>query len=257
MRQHSSSVHPVPGPDDGILLALVGEIMGLLDLEELRAGILEALARAVPAKWVSLNEIGPERVVAVSAPNLDERWLVLFNELGHENPLYQRWVRTQDGRAYRFSDVISPEQLEATRLYQEVYVPLGVRHQIAFTLPDIGEQSVAIALSRGDRDFSDGERDLLNRARPFIIQAYRNASAYSVLSSRSAGALEAALVESGLTQREAEVLRLIAFGGSNRDIAARLGVSDRTVQKHLENSFRKLGVNTRSAAAARAWALVE
>ena len=64
-----------------------------------------------------------------------------------------------------------------------------------------------------------------------------------------------ALQDLGLTPREAEVAQLVATGGSNRDIAARLGVSDRTVQKHLERSFRKLGVKTRSEAAARAWEL--
>lgn len=229
--------------------------MGLLDLEELREGVLNALLRAVPSRWASLNEIGPDRVVAVAAPDLEEKWLTLFGELGHENPLYQRWVRTLDGRAYRFSDVTTREELEATRLYQELYVPLEVKEQIAFTLPDVGEQLVAIALSRSDRDYSDGERDFLDRARPFIIQAYRNAIAHSKTREHSAAALDAALVQDGLTAREAEVLRHVALGGSNRDVGARLGVSDRTVQKHLERVFRKLDVSTRSAAAARAWEL--
>ena len=226
--------------------------MGLLDLEELRPGVLAALVRTIPARWASLNEIGPDGVVAVAAPNIDEHWFDLFAELGHENPLYQQWVRTQDGRAYRFSDVTSREELEATRLYQEVYAPLGVRYQIALTLPDIAGQMVAIALSREDRDFSDAERDFLNRARPFLIQAYRNAIAHSRTQRATPAGLEAALVGVGLTEREAEVMRLVADGGSNREVAGQLGVSDRTVQKHLERVFRKLGVATRSAAAARA-----
>ena len=230
--------------------------MGLLDLEELRSGVLQALVRAVPAKWISINEIGPDHVVAVAAPNLEERWLTLFGELGHENPLYQRWVKTRDGRAYRFSDVTDREQLEATRLYRELYVPLGVREQIAFTLPDIAGRIVAIALSREECDFSDAERDFLNRARPFVIQSYRNAIAHSEIRQRTSAVLEAALVENGLTRREAEVIRYVALGASSHDIASSLHVSDRTVQKHLERAFRKLGVTTRSAAAARAWDLV-
>ena len=188
----------------------------------------------------------------MAAPSLDDRWLVLFNELGHENPLYQRWVKTRDGRAYRFSDVTTREELEATRLYQEVYAPLGVRHQIAFTLPDVSEQIVAIALSRGDRDFSDTERDFLNRARPFVIQAYRNAIAHSELRERTPAIEEAALVAAGLTGREAEVMRVVSAGGSNREVASELGVSARTVQKHLERAFRKLGVATRAEATVRA-----
>ncbi len=52
----------------------------------------------------------------------------------------------------------------------------------------------------------------------------------------------------GLSARELEVLRLVAEGLTNRDIAARLSLSDRTVQHHLENIFSKLGVSTRAAA---------
>ena len=67
--------------------------------------------------------------------------------------------------------------------------------------------------------------------------------------------MQARLVERGLTGREAEVVRLIALGGSPRSAAEQLAVSPRTVQKHLERAYRKLGVTTRSAAAARAWDL--
>jgi non-specific serine/threonine protein kinase len=56
----------------------------------------------------------------------------------------------------------------------------------------------------------------------------------------------------GLTEREAEVLRLVAAGKTNRDIAATLVISDKTVARHLENIFAKLGVSTRSAATAAA-----
>ena len=53
---------------------------------------------------------------------------------------------------------------------------------------------------------------------------------------------------SPLTAREAEVLGLVRYGKTNRDVAAVLGLSDRTVQKHLEHIFVKLGVETRTAA---------
>ena len=56
------------------------------------------------------------------------------------------------------------EELQATALYREVYEPLGVRHQIAFTLPALPGRIVGIALSRGEPDFTDDERDLLDRA---------------------------------------------------------------------------------------------
>lgn len=52
----------------------------------------------------------------------------------------------------------------------------------------------------------------------------------------------------GLTPREAEVLGWIGLGKSNRDIAEILGMSPRTVNKHLEHIYEKLGVENRTAA---------
>jgi pimeloyl-ACP methyl ester carboxylesterase/DNA-binding CsgD family transcriptional regulator len=56
-----------------------------------------------------------------------------------------------------------------------------------------------------------------------------------------------------LTQREIEVLRLLAEGLTNRDIAARLVVSEKTVGSHLASIYAKLRVSTRGAAAAYAF----
>ena len=68
----------------------------------------------------------------------------------------------------------------------------------------------------------------------------------------------AALVEpdrlpGGLTAREVEVLRLVASGRSNPQIAADLVLSEKTVARHLSNIFTKLGVGSRTAAAAYAY----
>jgi len=60
-----------------------------------------------------------------------------------------------------------------------------------------------------------------------------------------------------LTPRETEVLSWLAKGKTNRDIAEILGMSHRTVNKHLEHIFEKLGVETRSAATAIAGHLLK
>ena len=57
----------------------------------------------------------------------------------------------------------------------------------------------------------------------------------------------------GLTPREAEVLRLVAAGKTNRDIAVELVISEHTVARHLQNMFVKLDVSSRSAATAFAY----
>ena len=63
-------------------------------------------------------------------------------------------------------------------------------------------------------------------------------------------AINKRLSSAALTPRETEVLSWLAKGKTNRDIADILGMSPRTVNKHLEHIFEKLGVETRTAAAA-------
>ena len=57
----------------------------------------------------------------------------------------------------------------------------------------------------------------------------------------------------GLTVREVEVLRLIAGGMSNNEIAGQLYLSAKTVSRHLSNIFTKIGVTSRAGATAFAF----
>jgi DNA-binding NarL/FixJ family response regulator len=68
----------------------------------------------------------------------------------------------------------------------------------------------------------------------------------SVAKTRDAGA-------ESLTEREIEVLQLLAFGYTNRDIAKRLYISPDTVKTHLEHIYQKLGASDRTAAVAEAF----
>ncbi|MCI0418095.1 MAG: helix-turn-helix transcriptional regulator [Acidobacteria bacterium] len=75
---------------------------------------------------------------------------------------------------------------------------------------------------------------------------------FLVLSEESGVAELAAFQRLGLTRRETEVLAWVTRGKTNADIATILGSSPRTVEKHLEHIFQKLGVENRTAAAAAA-----
>jgi DNA-binding CsgD family transcriptional regulator len=57
----------------------------------------------------------------------------------------------------------------------------------------------------------------------------------------------------GLTVREVEVLRLVASGKTNRGIARELGLSEKTVARHVHNSLTKIGAPSRAAATAYAY----
>lgn len=87
---------------------------------------------------------------------------------------------------------------------------------------------------------------------PVIVRRFaepgRSDLSLLVLEERGSPPGPAALMQLGLTAREAEVLYWIAQGKSNPDIATILEAGVRTVHKHVENIFRKLGLETRNAA---------
>jgi DNA-binding CsgD family transcriptional regulator len=238
-------------------LTLVGEVIGLLDIDELCRGLLRALREAVPAEWCALNELPADlpHTVSIAEPEVPPEIHVAFARYGGQNPIVEYYLKTGEGRAMRFSDLLTRRELHRLALYREVYKPLGVEYQIAFTLPSSYRRVLGIALSRAKRDFTATERDLLNLTRPYLIQVYRNALAHTELA-RGAGRqiVVADLRGLGLTQRQAEVLRLVAMGSSDQAAADALGISIRTAQKHLECCYRTLAVKDRSQAAQRAWA---
>jgi DNA-binding NarL/FixJ family response regulator len=69
------------------------------------------------------------------------------------------------------------------------------------------------------------------------------------LDAKEAGGERRATLPNGLTEREGEVLALVAAGSTNRQIAEALFLSQKTVARHVSNIFTKLGVTTRTAAA--------
>jgi len=80
---------------------------------------------------------------------------------------------------------------------------------------------------------------------------------FLVLEETSPSPNPSALMPLGLTPREAEVLFWVAQGKSNPDIATIIGAAVRTVHKHVENVFRKLGCETRAAAAVTAQSVLQ
>lgn len=241
-------------------LECIGEVHDALTLDELRHAVLPALQRLVPSQWASYNEVPVDGSAPVAIMTHEQPPEVVaaaweaWQRLAPSNPLLQRHLRTRDGRAYRFSDVLTREAYHAMPLYQEVYSVLGVEHQIAFTLPAESGEVIGIALSRdaAHGDFSDAERDLLNLLRPHVLQAYRNCRQGDA---RAAGRLDPVQLAAalGLTAREGEVLAMLAGGASTEQAAGQLGVSPRTVLKHGERIHRKLGVTGRAQAVALAW----
>lgn len=113
-------------------------------------------------------------------------------------------------------------------------------------------RGAAGATARIERAASDGMLELV------LIARYRDNEVLIRLNEldplKSIDALTTSLK---LTRREAEVLLWVSHGKSSSDISELLTISPRTVQKHLEHVYEKLGVETRSAAAAMALRVIQ
>ena len=160
----------------------------------------------------------------------------------------------------------------ATRLAREAVdvagmgaVVLDVQGRIAWRSPQ-ATRWLEAAFGTGGPDLASawlaavpegGERGMpaANGAR--LVARHMGAGSFSetmlLLRLMPAGAVPPARgLSASLTPREAEVLSWLAKGKTNRDIGDILGLSPRTVNKHLEHVYEKLGVETRTAAVAAA-----
>lgn len=123
----------------------------------------------------------------------------------------------------------------------EVMLPETARAEIVRRAA--GEGEGAIAVSTG------GERRV---TLAFLGRAGEDELLFRLMSDEVGGEEAALRKRFALTVREAEVLLWIARGKSNRDIGDILGLSPRTVNKHLEQVYAKLGVENRASAAVMA-----
>jgi DNA-binding NarL/FixJ family response regulator len=130
--------------------------------------------------------------------------------------------------------------LSRLRSAAALWAGLGSRYEVARCRVLIGQ----VYRRLGDIDSAVAE----------LVEARRT---FSELGTRPAEEEASGLLQpsapAGLTAREVEVLRLVASGRSNSEIAAKLVLSDKTVARHLSNIYTKIDVTSRTAAAAFAF----
>lgn len=137
------------------------------------------------------------------------------------------------------SDLVTARQLHGTGYYHEFLKVLGVEHFIGVPLPAAPGRVRVYLFDRGaGSGFSDTERMMLTLLQPHLYQIYKDAQRRHRTPIR-------------LTGRQLEVLRCVALGMRNDEIAAHLVIAPGTVTKHLENIYQLLGVTSRTAAVAR------
>jgi DNA-binding CsgD family transcriptional regulator len=156
--------------------------------------------------------------------------------------------RTGDLRSIvKITDFYSARQWYSTGMYTDVYRPQGVEHELQVFLPDPAGltarpgRTLRLFFFRGSGpDFSERDRAVLTLLRPHLHRAYLDAERRRHPTPR-------------LTPRHWELLRLVAAGHTNAQIARRLGVTEGTVRTHLENIYERLQVSSRTAAVTRAF----
>ncbi|WP_277207280.1 LuxR C-terminal-related transcriptional regulator [Isoptericola croceus] len=207
------------------------------------ASMLEAALAACPAPLGRAPLLAARIEVALSQDDLG-RLDVLVDELTdiadrHDSPGWQaeasRWRGSTQAAQGQHTAAL-PMLREARDRWQRIDAP----REVARTRVEIARSSEAL----GDADTAREERDLAaatfaalgaeRELRQLLAQRRRHRS------------------PAGLSPREVEVLAVMSEGGTNREIGARLHISERTVARHLANAYLKLGVASRTAAVAQA-----
>lgn len=218
--------------------------------QDFPARVVNVAVRLVPADSCSYNHIGGGGALLA--------WLIepadvgtfpggieLFQQHLPEHPLLAHVRATGDGRARRISDFLSDRQFRSLGLYRDFYRRCGVDYQVAITVPAPGGGLIGVALNRQRQDFSTADLELLDLLRIHVGQA----AAIALLAQPGPAANPL------LTPRQARILQLVADGQSDQGIARTLGISTRTVQAHLQHTYRALDVTSRTEAVARLRAL--
>ena len=216
-----------------------------------QAGV-EVLARLVPCELTTLSRCdlrGARRAVAGVPANTvraDER--AAFDRHFHAHPLVRYHAIERGVYAHRITDSLSQRRFVESALYNDYYRRIGISHALALPLRMDGRELASFVLNRQGRDFSDVELTLLDALRRPLARLFEQV--HPAPSAAPRLDLESAR-QHGLTARECEVLGWVAAGKTDRDIAAIVGCSPRTVHKHLQRVYAKLGVETRTAAVMR------
>jgi len=211
--------------------------------------LMASLAVLVPSDLLAFSDVAIDnRTVYV-----DEEWdgaQLLLDDQPVTDPEALFWLhyddspcsyptRTGDDRSVTLlSDFVSDREWRQSPMYVDLFRSTGLHHELMCCLPiGSGRRTPRILFFRATSDFTERDRLVMALLRPHLVEWDRFR--------RTA--------PPPLTERQTELMRLVAAGHSNAEIAATLYVSPHTVRKHLENIFSRLEVTSRTAAVARAF----
>jgi len=222
---------------------------------------VQALPHLVPSELTTLSicdlSNGRRKVTGVGAGAIGAQERAAFDRHFREHPLVRYHADEHGTHAHRISDSIAPARFRETALYNDYYRRVGVDHAVALPVYVDNRWLVSFVLNRQGCDFSDRELALLDQVRTTVAKLFRRTRLLELARDAHDGRrVEPPALAPGLplSEREREVLRWVAAGKTDRDVADILAISHRTVHKHLQRVYAKLGVETRTAAVMRALA---
>jgi len=206
---------------------------------------LAALVELVPSDLVDYCDLDRVRRCALdyveTGQVADDDW-ELFWGIADEHPLCHHQQAYADFSAMRLSDVISRPRLVNSRIYADWFRPSSIAAELEIGIAPSRIRTRNFILDRTHGDYSDRDRAVLEVVRPHLRRIHEMTELR-----RAVGDSDQEDIDR-LTDREAEILELVAAGLTNAGIAERLWISPGTVKKHLENVYTKLGVANRTAA---------
>jgi DNA-binding NarL/FixJ family response regulator len=203
---------------------------------------LDAIAAAIPADDVAYVEwrFGDSEVIRVARHAEEPSWL--DDALAATCDSYPLRDIDHAGSAepLRISDVVSRVRFRGSAFYSAVMRPLGREHELKLWLTAPRGHARYFELERPPGlDFDERDRSLLSLLRPHLAYLRSRWERRPHLPS--------------LTERELDVLGLVAQGLTNREISRQLFISPATVRTHLEHIYDKLGVRSRAGAVSAAF----
>ncbi|WP_044364969.1 helix-turn-helix transcriptional regulator [Streptomyces natalensis] len=224
---------------------VVDLLIDAVDEESLVPALLPLLLDAVPGDsivWAPSPDPTHRTPTTLPADLVTLDSQAAFDRHAPADPLVAHtWTAT--GTPLRRSTLQSDRAYHALAAYHDVYRPLGAERQLAMSFSggyvDGTPRSICLVINRSGPDFTDD--DVLTAA----LLRTRLAHVLRRLAPPPALRCE-------VTRRESAVLALLAHGLTNQQIAHRLAISPRTVDKHLEHAYAKLRVGGR-VEAANAW----